>query len=164
MVFADSIRTPFAANHFEIIICASLIEHVSEPDHLVEEMGRILTPNGIAYISFPPFYSINGGHQFSPFHLLGERFALWALRKRKPLSKAEWWKKKIPTAPSGYHEAFGEWGLYRRTIAQVERLIPNHGLVIMDRSTRWIPMDFSGIPILREILTWHVQFLVKKQI
>jgi len=73
MVSGDALILPFNDNSFDIVICASLIEHIPEPFLLLKEIYRVLKSGGLLYLSFPPFYSPVGGHQFSPYHLLGEK-------------------------------------------------------------------------------------------
>jgi SAM-dependent methyltransferase len=162
LVHADAISCPYNSSTFDLVLCASLIEHVSEPRLLVEEILRLLRPEGIAYISFPPFYSPVGGHQFSPYHLLGESMALKFAQKRKIYGDASWLKTRHTDFPIGYHDAYGGWGLYPRTIKEVNQLLKELPCEIINRSTRWLPIDFSGIPIFGEFLTWHVQFLIRK--
>ena len=143
-LMADALRTPFPSRSFPFVFCASLIEHVAEPVALTREISRLLTPDGAAYLSFPPFYSPVGGHQFKPFHLLGER---WALR----LSGR---------AKRSYAECYGDWGLYPVTIQKAREAISEAGLQITDESTRFLPINTARIPALGEFLTWHVEFLV----
>jgi len=55
-VVAIDLRQPF-----DLVFCASLIEHVPDPAQLLREIRRLLTPEGLVYLSFPPFYSPVGG-------------------------------------------------------------------------------------------------------
>jgi SAM-dependent methyltransferase len=145
-VQANAVRLPFAPNHFPIVFCASLIEHVPDPAQLLAEIKRVLAPDGAVYLSFPPFYSPVGGHQFKPYHLLGER---WALRLAK--QKAD----SLATA-------CGDWGLHPLTIRRARRLFADAGLAIRHESTRFFPLNIARVPWLGEFLTWHVQFILVK--
>jgi ubiquinone/menaquinone biosynthesis C-methylase UbiE len=49
---------PFPANCFDGILCSSVLEYVSDPDICLEELGRVLRPNGILLISVPSAHSI----------------------------------------------------------------------------------------------------------
>lgn len=163
LVRSDALKLPFPDAQFNLVVCASLIEHVPLPRSLLQETLRVLDTDGTVYLSFPPFYSPLGGHQFAPFHLLGERIALRIARQRRLFRGRSWLEAKYPAQPASYDKAFGNWGLYPLTIAGIEKEIKSLPFRIVERSTRWLPFDFSGFPILREFLTWHVQFLLKKR-
>jgi len=145
-VCGNALFLPFANESFPFVFCASLIEHVPHPHLLLQEIKRVLCPDGLAYISFPPFYSPVGGHQFKPYHLLGEK---WAIRLTG-------YKYK------GFAMCFGDWGLYPLTIRKVHQILKEIGFQIIDISTRFLPFNVACIPIIGEFLTWHVQFLVRK--
>jgi len=49
----DEKNLPFNNNFFDIIFCGELIEHVFDPDHLLDEIYRTLKPKGIAVITTP---------------------------------------------------------------------------------------------------------------
>lgn len=143
-ILADALETPFASCSFPFVFCASLIEHVPDPVKLVREIGRVLTPDGVVYLSFPPFYSPVGGHQFKPYHLLGERWGLRLSGRNK----------------ESYAKCYGDWGLYPLTIRRVRQIIAKAGLKIRRESTRFFPFNLARIPVMGEFLTWHVQFIV----
>ncbi len=146
LVQADAVQLPFGHQQFDFVMCASLIEHLTDPLGLLREIRRVLSPQGICYLSFPPFYSPVGGHQFKPYHLLGEKLAIRLSGFRD----------------SNYQSAFGQWGLYRRTIRGVRRLVGNAGLEIQSVSTRYMPFNFAALPVIGEFLTWHVQFILTR--
>jgi len=145
-VMGDAMQLPFASDSAPLIFCASLVEHIPDPVRLLVEIRRVLAPDGFAYLSFPPFYSPVGGHQFKPYHLLGER---WALRLSK--HKAD-----------SFATCFGDFGLYPLTIRHARQLLAEAGLTIRYESTRFFPLNISRVPVLGEFLTWHVQFLLCK--
>lgn len=163
MVKADANYIPATASTFDTIVCASLIEHVPNPMGLLKESLRVLKPGGILYLSFPPYYSPIGGHQFAPYHLLGQKFALRMAAKRKLYMESPWLKERCDPSPKDYTEAFGKWGLYKMSILKVRRLINSLPVTVIKRATRYFPVDFSGIPVIGELITWHVQFILKKQ-
>jgi len=163
VIAADALRIPAAGGSFDLVVCASLIEHLPDPAALLMEIWRVLKEGGLLYLSFPPYYFITGGHQFSPYHLFGQKFALYVARKKGLFRGQKWLESMYPTRPSSFDTAFGSWGLYRMTIAKTRRLLKNLPYTVVDRSTRWLPFDFSAIPVLGEFMTWHVQFLLKKE-
>jgi ubiquinone/menaquinone biosynthesis C-methylase UbiE len=147
-IVGDAAELPFKNASFDFIYCSSLIEHVREPSALIKELHRTLKKRGILYLSFPPFWSPVGSHQFKPFHYLGE----WAAVR---LSRMLYGVKSYH-----YDDAYGK--LHIRTIRQVKRLVKEQGFSIISISTRMFPINTAKIPLLNEILAWHAEFLLKK--
>ncbi|MHA1843187.1 MAG: class I SAM-dependent methyltransferase, partial [Promethearchaeota archaeon] len=110
-VRADATKLPFREKPFDFVFCSSLIEHIQNQDELIQEMYRITKPNGFCYLSFPPFYSPVGGHQFKPFHLFGEKVAI-VLSRRLRSVKGE-----------SFEKSFGNGGFYKTSIRKIKRLI-----------------------------------------
>ena len=161
-VQASALAVPLRNESVDVIFCASLIEHVAEPGVLLSEIERTLRAGGSCYISFPPYYSPIGGHEFSPFHYLGERIAIRIVRHS---AKVPGWVRQfydLPEKTSSFSEAYGRWGLHKMTIAKFRRLLSSTKLVCLDTSTRYMPINFSGWPLVGEVLTWHAQFLLAK--
>ncbi len=49
---------PFPANSFDGILCSSVLEYVSNPGTCLDELGRVLRPNGVLLISVPSARSV----------------------------------------------------------------------------------------------------------
>lgn len=62
-IVGDASNTPFKNESFDHVINIALIEHVSEPEKIVNEIFRLLKPGGIVYAAIP---FIQGFHA-SPF-------------------------------------------------------------------------------------------------
>jgi len=154
VIFDATQKYPFNDNTFDFIFCSSLIEHVENPVKMMREIKRVLKNNGYLYISFPPFYSPNGGHYFSPFHLLGEKIAI---------KLTKYIDKDMPDGVTSYRNCWGEGrGLFRRTIGSVRRLLNEYGFVIDLVWPRFfMRLNVAHIPILNEVLCWHVCFICR---
>ena len=44
---------PFAAEHFDVVIANTVLEHIAEPDRVLLEMARVLKPGGLLFITGP---------------------------------------------------------------------------------------------------------------
>ena len=147
-LLGDASRLPFRDSSFDFVCCSSMIEHIKNQEGVVKEISRILKKDGFCYLSFPPFWSPVGSHQFKPFHYLGERCAIKLSRKFYNVSSFR------------YDDKYGK--LYKTTIMEIKRLIKKTDLNIKSTTTRFLPINFAKIPILNEFLTWHVEFLLQK--
>lgn len=49
----DEKDLPFGKNFFDIVVCGEFIEHLVDPDHLLDEIYRTLKPKGVAIITTP---------------------------------------------------------------------------------------------------------------
>lgn len=158
----DGQRTPFKSDTFDVVFCASLIEHVPHPERMLSEVKRVLKPGGICYLSFPPFYSPRGGHEFAPFHYFGEGLALKLARRDRKIP--DWVRDyyDIQEAAPSFAETYKGWGLYRMTVARGRGLVKGAGFNLKHISTRYLPVNFAAIPFLGEVLTWHVQMILEK--
>ena len=160
-ICADARHMPCADGAFDLVFCASLIEHVPDPIGMLREIRRVLKPSGLCYLSFPPFYSPRGGHQFSPYHLLGERAAT-SIYRRTRARKVAGWQREIVTEGSAYDRAYHGFGLRRVTIASVRQCMAQTDWELVDLDTRFSPVNTARWPVLGEFLTWHAEFLLRK--
>lgn len=61
-VCADASETPFDDGTFDTIIMNDAMEHVDQPEKVLEECYRILKNNGRLYLNFPPYNHPYGAH------------------------------------------------------------------------------------------------------
>ena len=61
-VCADASKTPFEDESFDTIIMNDAMEHVDQPELVLEECYRILKKNGRLYLNFPPYNHPYGAH------------------------------------------------------------------------------------------------------
>jgi len=57
---------------FDLVMCSNVLEHLSNPNHLIQNLSKLLKPNGVFYLSWTNWLSPWGGHEFSPLHYLGK--------------------------------------------------------------------------------------------
>ena len=162
-VRASALAVPLAGRSADLVFCASLIEHVEDPALLLEEIARVARPGGLVYVSFPPYWSPVGGHEFSPFHYLGERVALRLARRR---AEPPAWVHRVqdaPEEPRSFARLYRGWGLYRMTLRRMGRLLASAPFERLEVSTRYLPFSFVRWPLIGELLTWHAQFLLRRR-
>jgi 2-polyprenyl-3-methyl-5-hydroxy-6-metoxy-1,4-benzoquinol methylase len=59
-------------NSFDIILLRDVIEHLDNPISALSNIKKMLKPDGVLYVSFPPYWSPYGGHQHTLANLWGK--------------------------------------------------------------------------------------------
>jgi SAM-dependent methyltransferase len=70
----DAHDLPFEDGSFDAVTIAAVLEHVTDPGRCVEEVYRVLGPNGLVYADTPFMQQVHGGcYDFTRFTELGHR-------------------------------------------------------------------------------------------
>ncbi len=107
---ADALRLPFADNSFDKIICSEVLEHIPNFEAVLNEIERILKPQGLLCVSVPrtwpeqlcwwlsdAYHQVEGGHLriFNAIQLNNQIEALGFTSYRKhwahALHSPYWW-------------------------------------------------------------------------
>jgi SAM-dependent methyltransferase len=150
-VLADGYWLPVADGGADICFSSNVLEHVADPQGLIEELIRATKPGGLIYLSFTNWYSPWGGHEMSPWHLLGADFATRRYVRRYG---------RQPKHTIGRN-------LYRVHIGPILRLMRSRPEVeIVDAMPRYYPRWCSfvvRIPVVRELATWNLLVIVRRK-
>lgn len=74
-VFGDGARLPFSDGCFDGVICLEVLEHVTDPAAVLDEIGRVLTSGGRAWLSMPFLYPLHD----APFDF--QRYTAYGLQR-----------------------------------------------------------------------------------
>jgi len=91
-VVGDLERMPFATRSFDVVVCFEAIEHVDAVDLALDELRRVLRPDGVLILSSPNRHVYMPGnpyhvHEYTPGELhsaLAARFRNVALYRQHP--------------------------------------------------------------------------------
>lgn len=64
---ADGARLPFADGSFDVVVFNHIYEHVVDPDAVMTEISRVLTPDGVVYFAFGNKHQVVEPHYRLPF-------------------------------------------------------------------------------------------------
>jgi SAM-dependent methyltransferase len=150
-VLADGYWLPVADASADICFSSNVLEHVSDPAGLIEEMIRVTKPGGVIYLSFTNWYSPWGGHEMSPWHLLGAGFAARRYVRRYG---------RQPKHTVGRN-------LFPVHVGPILRLMRSRSdVAILAALPRYYPRwcrVVLRIPLLREITTWNLLVIVRRK-
>ena len=149
-VRGDGMRLPVADSAADICFSSNVLEHVRDPAAMLDEMIRVTRPGGVVYLAFTNWYSPWGGHEMSPWHYLGARYAERRYTRRKG---------KSPKNQPGL-------GLFPVHIGQMLRLVRSHpDVTVLAALPRYYPRWCRGllrVPGLREVATWNLLLVLRR--
>lgn len=149
-VIADGLWLPLRDGACDIAFSSNVLEHVPDPMRLIGEMIRVTRPGGLIYLSFTNWYSPWGGHEMSPWHFLGPRFA-----ERRYAGRYQ----KSPKHRIGAT-------LFPLHIGQVLGALRGRGdIEIIDARPRYYPpwcRAIVAVPLLREVVTWNLLLIMRR--
>jgi SAM-dependent methyltransferase len=148
-VLADAADLPFEDGSIDGVFCSNLLEHAPDTPAIIAEIERVLKPGGWGYISWTNWYSPWGGHDMTPYHLLGpERGPRLYERRHGPPRK------------NRYGEA-----LFAVHVGPTIRLVGERPLLEIERTEpRYWPWaaPITRVPGLRELVTWNCVIRVRR--
>lgn len=149
-VRGSGVNLPFRSGSVDITYSSNVLEHISDGRRLLAELVRVTRPSGIVFISFTPWFSPWGGHETSPWHYLGGRFASRLFQRRRGR------RPKNDYGRTLFAYRVGEVRRWIRDLPDAEliRTFPRYH----PRGTWWIAM----VPGLREFATWNVVFVLAR--
>jgi len=150
-VLADGYWLPVADGSADICFSSNVLEHVADPAGLIEEMIRATKPGGLIYLSFTNWYSPWGGHEMSPWHLLGAGYAARRYFRRHG---------RQPKHTVGQN-------LYQLHVGPMIRLMrARNDVELLEALPRYYPRWCKvvlRIPLLRELVTWNLLLIMRRK-
>ena len=149
-VAGDGMRLPLPDNCCDIAFSSNVLEHVPDPAAFIDESLRITKPNGTVYLSYTVWSSPWGGHETSPWHLFGGRYA------------ARRYERKHGRPPGNL---YGQ-SLFKVRVREVLKLVRDRDDVAkLWAFPRYYPAWAAWIihvPVLREFVTWNLVVVLRK--
>jgi SAM-dependent methyltransferase len=132
------------------VFSSNVLEHVPDPMGLIEEMIRITRPGGLIYLAYCNWYSPWGGHEMSPWHYLGPRYAHRRyIRRYRRKPKHECGVNLFPVHIGPVLRA-----LRARPDVEIVEARPRY-------YPRWCRL-LVRLPGLREVATWNLMLVMRR--
>lgn len=143
---------PFADGTFDIAYSSNVLEHVRHPWALADEMVRVVRPGGSIVVSYTLWFGPWGGHETSPWHLLGGH------RAARRYARQHGHDPKNVYGESLYAVTAAEGIAWARNRSDVDvvaiepRYLPRH--------MHWV----ARVPLLREVVAWNLLLVLRRRI
>ena len=150
-VIGSGMQLPFADESVDLCYSSNVLEHVSEPWRMAEEMVRVTKRGGITFISYTVWYGPWGGHETAPWHFLGGRRARERYRRKHGHEpKNKFGESLFPvTVKAGLDWASSQ------TDADVLDVLPRYN----PRFAYWL----TRVPVVRELATWNLVIVLQRR-
>lgn len=150
-VIARGEQLPFPDGFADVVMSNNVMEHVTQPGRIADEMLRVARPGGLVFISYTAWASPWGGHETSPWHLLGGDYA----RRR--------YERRTGHPPKN---RFGET-MHAATVAGGLRWArAQQGADLLEAAPRYHP-DWADpllkVPGVREVLSWNLMMVLRRR-
>ena len=141
---------PFADATFDVTYSSNVLEHVDAPWRMADEMVRVTRPGGTVVVSYTLWFGPWGGHETSPWHLIGGSYAARRFHRRRGGAPKNVFGESLfaVTAAQGI-----SWAL-NATDATVVAIEPRY----LPSSLHWI----VAVPGLRELVTWNLLIVLRR--
>jgi SAM-dependent methyltransferase len=149
-VAGDGLALPLPNDLADLVFSSNVLEHVADPGGFIDEAIRVAKPGGLIYLSFTVWWSPWGGHETSPWHLLGGRFALRRYTKRHG------------------HPPKNVYGtsLFALRVGTALKLVKHRrDASLLVAEPRYLPRwarFVVRVPVVREFVTWNLAVLLEK--
>lgn len=144
-------QLPLGDASVDLVMSNNVMEHVREPGVLADEMMRVVKPGGLVFISYTVWASPWGGHETSPWHLLGGHYA----RGR--------YERKHGRPPKN---RFGETMHATTAAGGLRWANSQRGADVLEAAPRYHP-DWADslllVPGLREVLSWNLMLVLRRR-
>ena len=149
-VIGSGMELPFADGSLDVTYSSNVLEHVTDPWRMADDMLRVTQPGGVVFLSYTVWYGPWGGHETAPWHYLGGRFA----RRRYTRAHGKEPKNK-----------FGD-SLFRVTVRDGLRWARQQEsaevLDVTPRYNPWWSRWLLHVPLVREVVTWNLVIVLRK--
>lgn len=150
-IVAQGERLPLADASVDVAISSNVMEHVARPGVVGRELLRVVRPGGLVFISYTAWSSPWGGHETSPWHLLGGEYAARRYERvhgRPP--KNRYGQTMFPTrVADGLRWAKSQPDAW--LIEAAPRYHPDWASFVVD------------LPGVREIATWNLMMVLRRR-
>jgi len=153
MVRGSGTALPVRSGAVDVCYSSNVLEHVAAPEAMLDEMVRVTRPGGTVFVSFTPWLSPWGGHETSPWHLLGGDRARRRYTRRTGREPKNRFRETLFAVSAAQAMRWAGAARHAGAVTLVDVLPRYH-----PRWARWV----ARVPGLREALTWNFTIVLRR--
>jgi arabinofuranan 3-O-arabinosyltransferase len=153
MVRGSGTALPVRSGAVDVCYSSNVLEHVATPEAMLDEMVRVTRPGGTIFVSFTPWLSPWGGHETSPWHLLGGNRARRRYVRRMGREPKNRFGETLFAVSAARAMRWAEAARRYGTVAVVD---------VLPRYHPWWARWVARVPGLREALTWNFTVVLRR--
>ncbi|MFZ5871518.1 MAG: class I SAM-dependent methyltransferase [Actinomycetota bacterium] len=149
-VRGDALDLPVADAAVDVCFSSNVLEHVRDPWRMTAEMLRVTRPGGLVLVSFTTWWGPWGGHETSPWHYLGGRYARERYARRHGREPKNRYGESLFAVRVGPALRWAGRATGATLLAAYPRYHP------------WWAAWLVRVPLLREVLTWNLVLVLRR--
>jgi SAM-dependent methyltransferase len=150
-VLGSGTALPIRSACVDVCYSSNVLEHVGQPERMADEMLRVTRPGGTIFLSYTVWLSPWGGHETSPWHYLGGRYAATRFRRRTGRSPKNDYGRTLFSLSAAR--------MLRWAAAQDRGVL----VAAFPRYHPWWLWWLLRVPLLRELLTWNLVLVLRRR-
>ncbi|MCX4388962.1 class I SAM-dependent methyltransferase [Micromonospora peucetia] len=150
MLRGSGTALPVRSGGVDVTFSSNVLEHVSEPTRMLDEMVRVTRPGGVLFVSFTPWLSPWGGHETAPWHYLGGDRARRRYQRRNGRPPKNRFRETL------FPTSIAQTLRWARGNAEVELLDA------LPRYHPWWARWVIRLPGIREVVAWNFLLVLRR--
>ena len=148
-VQGSGMELPFGTGALDVTYSSNVAEHVPEPWRMADEMVRVTRPGGVVARSYTLWFGPWGGHETSPWHLLG------GARAADRYAERVGHRPKNDFGRTMFAVTAGDGLRWARSASQAELV------AAMPRYLPWWAAPVVRVPGVREVVGWNLLLILR---
>jgi SAM-dependent methyltransferase len=145
-ILGSGLALPIRDSVVDVCYSSNVLEHVPRPERMADEMVRVTRPGGVVFLSWTTWLSPWGGHETSPWHYLGGRYAARRFVRREGRAPKNEYGRTLFPVSAGRMRRWASAAEAADRIRLVDTLPRYH-----PRWAQWV----AAVPGVREVACWN---------
>jgi SAM-dependent methyltransferase len=145
-ILGSGLALPIRDDVVDVCYSSNVLEHVPRPERMADEMVRVTRPGGVVFLSWTTWLSPWGGHETSPWHYLGGRYAARRFVRREGRAPKNEYGRTLFPVSAGRPRRWARAAEADSRVRLVDALPRYH-----PRWAQWV----AAVPGVREVACWN---------